>query len=234
MARRGTTNRPSRLSDLNHDAALGAQMPRPDCGSWEWNPITGETVWSAETYEIYGVTPDDTAGAAPAIFAPFNPVVLSEDQPALDAALRATLKGGKPYSVKYRITWGDGAVRLLHDEGAVSRRLRGEAANLTGIVRDVTDLLDIERGLQASELRLQHAERIAQSGLFEMNLEIGQLNWSDKLFRILGLDPATDTASFDTLMARIHAEDRDLVRAAHRKEQAGEIVPDRFHERIDQ
>jgi PAS domain S-box-containing protein len=52
------------------------------------------------------------------------------------------------------------------------------------------------------------------------------LNWSDKLFRILGLDPATDTASFDTLMARVHAEDRDLVRAAHRKEQAGEIVPD--------
>lgn len=231
MARRGTTNRPSRLSDLNHDAALGAQLPRPDCGSWEWNPITSETVWSAETYKIYGVTPDDTAGAAPGIFAPFNPVVLSEDQPALDAALRATLEDGKPYSVKYRITRGDGAVRLLHDEGAVSRRRRGEAANITGIVRDVTDVQDIERGLQASELRLQHAERIAQIGLFEMNLEIGQLNWSDKLFRILGLDPATDPASFDTLMARVHAEDRDLVRAAHRKEQAGEIVPD-FEYRI--
>ncbi|MBT3627401.1 MAG: response regulator [Rhodospirillaceae bacterium] len=111
------------------------------------------------------------------------------------------------------------ARRDITDRPSPPRDLNREGA------RDVTDSQIVEEALRASESRLRHAQKVAHIGLFERHMESGQLKWSDELFRILGLDPASDIASIDTLMARVHPEDKERVGAVIQEELAGEIIP---------
>ena len=111
------------------------------------------------------------------------------------------------------------ARRDITDKQPFARDTNREAA------RDVTELQRTKEALQASEARLRHAQKIAHIGLFERDMESGQLKWSNELFRILGLDPASDIASVDTLMVRVHPDDRERVRAVIQKELDGEIIP---------
>ena len=59
---------------------------------------------------------------------------------------------------------------------------------------------------------LQHVRHIAGIGSFKWNPENGHLQWSDEVFRILGLHPEIDVVSQETLMKRVHPDDRERFR----------------------
>ena len=59
---------------------------------------------------------------------------------------------------------------------------------------------------------LQHVRHIAGIGSFKWNPENGHLQWSDEVFRILGLHPEIEVASQETLMKRVHPDDRERFR----------------------
>lgn len=64
-----------------------------------------------------------------------------------------------------------------------------------------------ERKLRASELRLADAQRVARMGSWEWHLESGRMNWSDQLFKVLGL--ARDTVpAYGAFLERVHPDDR--------------------------
>ena len=73
-----------------------------------------------------------------------------------------------------------------------------------------------EQALQANETRLMEAQHLAQIGNWELDLATSTLTWSDEIFRIFEIDPAKFTASYDTFLALIHPEDRDLVNETYR------------------
>ncbi len=64
---------------------------------------------------------------------------------------------------------------------------------------------------------LAEAERIAKLGSWEIDLsETGKnraWRWSDEMFRLLGLDPAIDTADIDTVRDAVHPDDRPMLMA---------------------
>jgi PAS domain S-box-containing protein len=208
---------------IKESEASGEAAPArlPCCGSWEWNPESGETVWSEETYRLYGVEPRDGAPSLPA----FNPRVFVEDRPAVQKALQAALKNGAPYLAEFRIALADGSIRRLRDEGAVSRWNGDQAANVTGLVRDVTDRQHGETDAPTGESSLEQTERLADMGRFAWNVETGYLWWSDRLYRIFGLDPAKQPASFELLLQLVHPDDRERIRRINEEELAGTLHP---------
>ena len=72
---------------------------------------------------------------------------------------------------------------------------------------------------------LQHVRHIAGIGSFKWNPENGHLQWSDEVFRILGLHPEIDVASQETLMKRVHPDDRERFRLSDQDARAGQIQP---------
>jgi diguanylate cyclase (GGDEF)-like protein len=66
--------------------------------------------------------------------------------------------------------------------------------------------------LQRSQARLANAQRIAQLGNWEWDLETGEAVWSDQLYRILGLRPGSAIASLETFLSHVYPNDRDEVR----------------------
>jgi len=71
----------------------------------------------------------------------------------------------------------------------------------------ITEHKQAERDLLLANERLSLAQRTAAAGVWDWDIGKGTLIWSDEFFRLLGLDPTTAVASFDTWRRTVHPDD---------------------------
>src|ERR1700744_5637439 len=64
-----------------------------------------------------------------------------------------------------------------------------------------------------TRMALECAERLAQTGSWDWDLEPDVLLWSDNLFRLLGLEPGAITPTPEYVIEQTHPDDRPLVEA---------------------
>ena len=60
---------------------------------------------------------------------------------------------------------------------------------------------------------LADAERVAQIGSWEWDIQGNIVTWSDELYRLLGVDPATLRTTFEGGLELVHPDDRDFLKA---------------------
>jgi DNA-binding CsgD family transcriptional regulator len=69
--------------------------------------------------------------------------------------------------------------------------------------------------MEAEESRsvrlLSQGEELARLGSWELDLQSGEMLWSDELYRIVGLEPGGPPTSADEALERVHPEDHDRV-----------------------
>ncbi len=75
-----------------------------------------------------------------------------------------------------------------------------------------------EEALWMSEERLDLAQSVARTGVWDWNVTTGHIEWSKHLFNLFGLDPLKTPASFEAWRSILHSEDRET--ASLRIEQA--------------
>lgn len=66
-------------------------------------------------------------------------------------------------------------------------------------------------GWRDTARQLAEAQQVARIGSWHRLPATGETAWSDQIFRILGLDPADVSASFDRFLERVHPSDRQVV-----------------------
>jgi len=81
---------------------------------------------------------------------------------------------------------------------------------------ELTDRLEerkeAEEALRESKENLEKAQEIAHIGNWNRDLKLNQAQWSDEMYRILGLTPGDPAQpSFETLLSRVHPADREYV-----------------------
>ena len=76
--------------------------------------------------------------------------------------------------------------------------------------------LKAQKELRESESRLNAAQRIAQIGNWDRDIETGRLYWSDEQYRIWGYEPGEVTPSYDLVRNHIHPDDMDRFVQAHK------------------
>lgn len=82
-------------------------------------------------------------------------------------------------------------------------------------LQDITERKRMQAALQNSEARLKDAQRLARLGNWEGDLLNDRLIWSDEVYRIFELDPATFAPTYKGFMQAVHPEDRAHVQAAY-------------------
>jgi len=78
-------------------------------------------------------------------------------------------------------------------------------------LHDITGRKRTEAALRESEARLKEAQQLARIGSWQLDLVTHQLTWSDEIYRIFELDPATHTPSYKRFILAVHPDDRDEV-----------------------
>jgi two-component system, cell cycle sensor histidine kinase and response regulator CckA len=82
----------------------------------------------------------------------------------------------------------------------------------------------VELSVSTREELLVEAERAAHMGSWIWNVATDEVHWSDELYRLLGYDPAADTASTTAFFRAVHPDDVERVKAASARGVATGVV----------
>jgi hypothetical protein len=94
---------------------------------------------------------------------------------------------------------------------ALSRLPDVSDASICLVATDISGSKQVEAALLLSQARLSEAQQSAQVGSWEWDRSTGEVLWSDELYRIYDLDPATFVPTFEKYADLIHPEDRAWV-----------------------
>ena len=110
------------------------------------------------------------------------------------------------------------AIEAVH-EGAQDYLVKGQVDGnlLARSIRYAIERKRADEQIRKSESLLKQAQEIAQVGSWEWELATNELTWSEELYRIFHVDPASYKATFEGYVSSVHPEDRSRVREAVEK-----------------
>ncbi len=89
-------------------------------GTWDWNIVTGELVWTEQIAPLFGYRPGEVETSYKNFLAAVHPA----DRARVANAVNASVEYDVPYEIEHRVVWPDGTVRWLLEKGAVQRGCR--------------------------------------------------------------------------------------------------------------
>jgi PAS domain S-box-containing protein len=190
--------------ELQRSQAYLAEAQRlSNTGSFGWKVSTGEILWSDETFRIfqYGRT---TTPTVELILQRVHP----EDATLVRQTIERASQKGKDFDLEHRLLMPDGSVKHVH---VVASILSDESGSIefVGAVMDVTAAKLVEQTLRDNKAYLAEAQRLTHTGSWAWNVARREnVHWSQEQYRLFGLDPESDSPSFDVAYQRIHPEDR--------------------------
>jgi PAS domain S-box-containing protein len=187
------------LVNQSHEQLLEAQE-LAEMGSYVWNIDTNELQVTPQFSAIYET--DD-----------FHKDQLMEhvhpsDRKKINEARDKAIRENGMYDGEYRYYVND-REKIIWVRGAVS--IKDGQKLLKGTVMDVTQRKYMIRTLERSEELYKQAEAMSHIGNWAWDLLHNKLIWSDELYRIYGLMPATEI-SYELIESMNHPDDVEMVR----------------------
>lgn len=117
-------------------------------GIWEWDILTGNLIWDAQMYRIYGVSPESFDGKIDSQLNFIHP----QDRDILLGAAQAIVENKETnFKIEHRILHNHGNTRSLFEQGVAVFDERGLLERIIGIVDDITPQKQAEQNLRESE-----------------------------------------------------------------------------------
>ena len=156
-----------------------------------------------EFTKLFGFTLEESLGRS------IHDLILPEEFREESERLREAVARGERVDAELIPRRKDGRRLTVSFVGAPVT-LEGEAPQIYGIYRDITDRKKAEEALRRSEAYLAEGQRLSHSGSWARCVRTGETYWSCESFRIFGLDPGTKM-TVESFLSRIHPDDRNSV-----------------------
>lgn len=125
-------------------------------GTWDWNVLTGEAIWTNEAWRLFGREPRD----APVSYDIWLDSVHPDDRAAASQTTLAAIQRGAHYRDEFRVQTPDGSVRWVASAGESLLDVDGKPVRMLGTVQDVTERHKAEEALRSA---LRQAEQLIQA-----------------------------------------------------------------------
>jgi PAS domain S-box-containing protein len=171
-------------------------------GVYDWNIQTNELWVSDRLNELFGFADGELRSQS------WFDKVDAGSRDAYSEAMREHLRGATPrLECEYQIRDASGELRWVSDRGLAIRDESGRATRLVGAIDDITQRRRVEEELRVSEERYALSAGAANEGIYDLDLESGEIYYSPRLLSMMELDDVEMTTP-EHWLARIHPDDR--------------------------
>jgi len=149
-------------------------------GSWNWDILSDQHLWSDECYRIFGLKPHEIGMT----FERFLSLVHPDDRETVRRNVELALQEGQPYECTMRAVHPDGTVRIVLSRAQVVRDEGGKAIRMFGTVQDITEQRQLEEALSQEAIRRRILVEQSSDGIvvldedglvFEANQRFGEM-----------------------------------------------------------
>jgi PAS domain S-box-containing protein len=137
-------------------------------------------------------------------------------QPLFETPMGSAGPGGEAQAFELRLVKKDGTIFWAQLAVTVAPDPAASALVWRVVLSDITGRKQAEAELRESEGRLKKAQAVAHVGSWAWDIRNSQVEWSDEMYRIFGLDRSAITGRLGEAIARvIHPDDLPMVQAAN-------------------
>jgi signal transduction histidine kinase/DNA-binding response OmpR family regulator/HPt (histidine-containing phosphotransfer) domain-containing protein len=137
-------------------------------GIWDFNLVTGELIWDAQSYRLYGLEPRTEASAYDLWASHLHP----DDLASAEAAFQRSLAVGDDFFSEYRVVWPDASVHHLRGFGRLQKNEAGQVVRIVGTHIDVTEAVNHAQSLKEARDTAEAANQSKGQFLANMSHEI--------------------------------------------------------------
>src|SRR5262245_3404346 len=181
---------------------LRLAMSSGTIGVWDWDVISGRSTWSPELWGIFGVEPGSTH-----TYEDFSSRVHPDDLAAMESERDAAILNHKQFDLEFRIVRPSGETRWLSARGQGYYDENGRVVRVVGNNIDISERMQAKDALREREQRLRLALDASGAGSWIRDVRTGRVDWDDRIRELYGFT-ATEPASFEAWLSRVHEEDR--------------------------
>lgn len=190
-----------------HAAELKEAQSISRVGSWSWEVNSNISHWSEEFFHIVGLDPNTPAPTVEEQQKIFTPKSWSKIMQAINLAITT----GHAYEIEVEFIRKDGINCWMIARGKAVRDINGKVVRLIGTCQDITDRKRAAEKFQDLSQRLLLATRAAKVGIWELDINTGQMVWDDILYKLYKQDMNTFIPTFDNWLSCIYPEDIPII-----------------------
>ncbi len=133
------------------DSLLSEAEALSHSGSWEANLVTGQSLWSAEAFRIFGFKPEKGKGLSNE---QYEALIHPDDLNKYRDVLSRAIKEGKSCNYDFRLLMPSGEIKHVQSIGKPIRDNNGRTVKLFGAIQDITHRKTIEEALLLKQAQL--------------------------------------------------------------------------------
>lgn len=139
--------------------------------------------------------------------------VTPSDRAMIRDAVAAAIAAHQPIEIEHRYIRPDGATGWLYSRAVPVFDENGTVTEWFGMATDITTRHQTERELVHGAQMLRVASEIGKVGLWDWNVETGDIYWSDEHYRMEGYEPGEVVPSYELWSQHVHPDDREATAA---------------------
>jgi PAS domain S-box-containing protein len=194
-------------AELNEsEAGLRLALAAAQMGTWNWNILTGQIVWSANMEALFGFRTGEFDGS----YEMFVSRLHLEDRDRVLQAINLSVATGTEYNIEFRVVYPSGQIRWAQSKGQVFYDGSGQPVRMAGVDIDITAAKQLReekevllRSEQAARTEAEAANLSKDEFLAVVSHELRSplnaiLGWV-RLLRTRELDKETTNRALETI-----------------------------------
>jgi PAS domain S-box-containing protein len=172
-------------------------------GSWTWNIVNNNLIWSDEMYSIFGIDKQNFTGSLEKVI---TEAIHPDDRAKVEQSNLNVINENKPQPIEYRVIWPDNSIHTVWAEaGELILNKEGKAIQLSGYIQDITERKKLENSLQESNQKFYKAFHFSDIGMALISPEGKWLQVNPTVCKITGY--TSDELSNLTFQHITHPDD---------------------------